>query len=162
MIEMNVFLMLQSFGLGSSQAAPVVLSLNELFRSTMRSVVTMYTTSNFQTFLLVALFPIEHLKVGSCGGGWWPLILYWHLLVHPHSKSQLPAAWQLNHIHSHSKLFGLDDHYCQALVQNPQSLIKVPNFRSDLNSNTNFYFHFYSAKGIILRLYRLWQNQAFF
>ena len=55
MIEMNVFLMLQSFGLGSSQAALVALSLNELFRINVRS---------------VALFTLEHLKVGSCGGGW--------------------------------------------------------------------------------------------
>ena len=51
MTEMNVFLMLQSFGLGLSKAALVVLTLNELFRSTVRSVVTMYTTANFKTFL---------------------------------------------------------------------------------------------------------------
>ena len=63
-MTINVFLMLQSFGLGISQAALVVLSLNELFRSTVRSVVTMYTTPNFKTFLLVALLALEHLKMG--------------------------------------------------------------------------------------------------
>ena len=57
-MTINVFLMLQSFGLGISQAALVVLSLNELFRSTVRSVVTMYTTSNFKTFLLVLEFSL--------------------------------------------------------------------------------------------------------
>ena len=158
MSEMNVFLMLQSFGLGSSQAELVVLSLNELFRSPMRSVVTMYTTSNFPTFLLVALFALEY-----CWELWWWVVAPDFILASPcPSPFQVPVAWQLNHIYSYSKLFGFDDHYCQALVQNPQSLIKVPNFRSHLKFNTNFYFHFYSAKGIILRLYRLWQNQAFF
>ena len=67
MTEMNVFLMLQSFGLGLSKAALVVLTLNELFRSTVRSVVTMYTTANFKKFLLVTLFALEHLKVGNSG-----------------------------------------------------------------------------------------------